>query len=684
MKEFPNLKNISYQQKQTLVFGGINKTNECAENEFSDMLNMSSDGFPCLQTRAKRKKVISPVQSAKGNVFAFEKLGFLKEAGGGADARELLYYGGDGIGQISHDAKTAKTGNYIYLTDGKKVLDLSAASPAPEDARFAAELTQAGTVIDDGSGYSTYDFTTLPFLMLRYTDGNSIVYGGSDSSGEAFPSEPSANQLFYNTTDGAYYRCISNGTTTEWRIISKLRLYLYAQEGVSFAGLEKGAYINLNMLNYIVNTTPTSLTSLDGYYTVATAGTAESSLSGDTRHYIAMDMPISAIKTPFLILGECSNCYGSSYNPQRPSSVYNRLPVMCDNIRYPNPPEHIYNVLRDVPTMDYICSSNNRIWGCSGEKHEIYACEQGNPRNWYKYEGIASDSYTATVGSDGDFTGCINYLGTVIFFKENEMIKVNGTRPANYTLSYYSTKGVARGADRSLVIESDILYYKARDGIYAYSQSTPRKISDALGDELNLFSGTVTAGSYRGKLYFAFGNKTLCVYDIENGIWEKESLPECSGVQMITLENELLLCISEKDGTTERGLYFYTVSGNSITTDLNADALSTVAADEGYERDIQWSCITPKYHTVTPEGKYLRRMDISASITGSMSIAVRYDSGTMWENVKAFGTSIRANQIVRFTPRRCDHFEIKLSGVGSTSIYSITETYEEAYELGRY
>ena len=72
---------------------------------------------------------------------------------------------------------------------------------------------------------------------------------------------------------------------------------------------------------------------------------------------------------------------------------------------------------RTVPDVDFVCENENRLWGCSSKNHEIYSSKLGDPANWQSFEGISTDSYAVTVGSDGDFTGCVSHMGYVIFFK---------------------------------------------------------------------------------------------------------------------------------------------------------------------------------------------------------------------------------------------------------------------------
>ena len=81
--------------------------------------------------------------------------------------------------------------------------------------------------------------------------------------------------------------------------------------------------------------------------------------------------------------------------------------------------------------MDFVIESGNRLWGCrygkalNGETvNEIYASKLGDFRNWYCFAGISTDSYTASVGTDGAFTGAVTYMGRPIFFKGEKRLSI--------------------------------------------------------------------------------------------------------------------------------------------------------------------------------------------------------------------------------------------------------------------
>ena len=106
---------------------------------------------------------------------------------------------------------------------------------------------------------------------------------------------------------------------------------------------------------------------------------------------------------------------------------------------------------RRVPDMDYVCESQNRLWGCrygnDGEKNlnEIYGCALGDFKNWRQFQGLSTDSWTASVGSDGPWTGAVNYLGSPMFFKENNIHKVTVSPYGAHRL----TETVCRGVQQS-------------------------------------------------------------------------------------------------------------------------------------------------------------------------------------------------------------------------------------------
>ena len=318
-------------------------------------------------------------------------------------------------------------------------------------------------------------------------------------------------------------------------------------------------------------------------------------------------------------------------------------------------------VERRMPEMDFIVESGNRLWGCrygpQGDQivNEIYASKLGDFRNWSCYQGISTDSYAVTVGTDGQFTGAITYLGYPIFFKENYMHKVYGNYPANYQVQTTACRGVQKGCGKSLAIVNEVLYYKGRMGICAYDGSLPMEISSALG---GVTYNKAVAGYLGNKYYVSMldtsGVYHLFVYDTLKRMWHREDNTEA-----------LDFCNCRGD------LYYIDWADNQIKSIKGAGVAETKA--------INWEAVTGVIGTDSPDKKYISRLDVRMllEVGAKVSFFAEYDSSGDWEflfnmegvKLQSFAVPIR--------PKRCDHLRLKIVGEGDAKIYSICKTIEQ-------
>lgn len=321
--------------------------------------------------------------------------------------------------------------------------------------------------------------------------------------------------------------------------------------------------------------------------------------------------------------------------------------------------EEKVTVAREMPAMDFIVENDNRLWGCrygiskNGDVvNELYACKQGDFKNWNCFMGISTDSYAVTLGSDGAFTGAITHAGYPIFFKETCMHKVYGQIPANFQVQTTACRGVQNGCDRSLAIVNEILYYKSRHAICAYDGSLPSEMSGALGD---IAYSTAVAAAHGNKYYVSMqertsGNWTMLVYDTAKGMWHKED----------DLHAKILCSCRDE-------LYCAT-QDNKILTILGSG--------EPYEGDVKWMAQTGIINASSPERQYLKRLNIRMVLEpGSrVQIMAQYDSIGAWESIGFFtGTDLRSFT-VPIRPRRCDHLRLRIEGKGKAMIFSITKS----------
>ena len=323
-------------------------------------------------------------------------------------------------------------------------------------------------------------------------------------------------------------------------------------------------------------------------------------------------------------------------------------------------------VTRQMPNMDFVIESENRLWGCrygealNGEMvNEIYASKLGDFKNWNCFNGISTDSYAVTVGTDGPFTGAIAHLGYPLFFKEGCMHKIYGNFPANYQVLTTACRGVQKGCSGSLAIVNETVLYKSRAAVCAYDGSLPYEISAALGDANY---SRATAGVLGNKYYISMrddaGGYNLFVYDMLRGMWHRE------------------------DGT--RALAFCTCGGELYYIDPTFNQIKTVrGTGEPEKQPIEWEAITGVIGTDSPDKKYISRLDVRMSLElgARVYFFVQYNSTGAWEQLYTMTGTTLQSFAVPIKPRRCDHLRLKIVGVGEAKIYSICKTISQGSDI---
>lgn len=182
---------------------------------------------------------------------------------------------------------------------------------------------------------------------------------------------------------------------------------------------------------------------------------------------------------------------------------------------------------RKIPDMDFICESENRLWGCNSKKQTIYASALGEPGNFNVLTGQTTDSYAVAVGSEGDFTGCCKLGSSVLFWKETTLHKMLGSFPAEYTLTSYSIEGLRAGCHKSLQVINEVLFYMGLHGVYTYTGGTPTLMSENFGGRE--FTDAVS-GSDGERYYLAVREgeqRHLFIYETRYGFWVHEGYIYC-------------------------------------------------------------------------------------------------------------------------------------------------------------
>lgn len=317
------------------------------------------------------------------------------------------------------------------------------------------------------------------------------------------------------------------------------------------------------------------------------------------------------------------------------------------------------SISRSVPEMDFVCQSQNRLWGCfygnDGEKNlnELYCSALGDFKNWRQYMGLATDSWAASVGAEGPWTGAVNYLGAPIFFKENSLHIVSVSATGAHQISETACRGVQQGSHRSLQVVNETLYYKSGSAVCAYQGAFPEAVSEALGEERYY---NAAAGAVTDKYYIAMDNKAgqrqLFVLDLKHGLWMKED--ELEAVEFARLKDELYCRTGEA---------IWHLNGESGTPEEYVESMAE----------------TGILYYQYPDKKYISRFNLRLWMEegAELEIEMQYDSNGVWQHIGKITNKHGTGTInLPVRPRRCDHMQMRLNGKGAYKLFSIARILE--------
>lgn len=305
-------------------------------------------------------------------------------------------------------------------------------------------------------------------------------------------------------------------------------------------------------------------------------------------------------------------------------------------------------VERTVPEMDFFTENENRLWGCSSKNHEVYCCAIGDATNWNRFEGISTDSYAATIGSSGDFTGAATYLGYVYFFKEDTIHTIMGSKPSNYQIQQSQGRGIEKGSEKSVAIVNETLYYKSRNGVVQFQGTSATSIADPFGTDHHK---NAVGGRLKNKYYVSMaddsGKYFLFCYDERKGTWCKEDDTEV--LYFAFLDNNLYYIDSEG--------YLKTIEGED-------------------DEVIRWEAETGDI-IISLEKKYLSKINIRADLERGafLDIFVKYDDEPNWVRLKTINAVKNRSYEIPVRPVRADHMKIKMAGTGRCRVYQMDRYY---------
>lgn len=630
---YPILTEIPTSRSIVETFGGYNHNLRISEGEFYDMKNLTSAHYPVLSPRGKRGTYVSITNP----------LGMIAKD-------TLCYVDGDSfyinqykINGLILDENTPKTlvsmGAYVVIYpdrkwvntakwdgasfdnadgDGYGDIDASYETPYVEDDGYM--WTKFTLCKADGSSYDTpYEGASEPTYTETVTD--------EEGNEKTVKIAPPNGQLWLDTSSTPHSLKVYSASSGMWTTIGTTYIKISSPgisdnfevyDGIKITGLAEGIVLN--------------------DYTAKDESGNYAEIMGHTREQLA-DLEGAAVvwakgEDYIVVLGILDE----------EKTINNKITIK-----------------REMPDVDFIVESQNRLWGCKygivdGETvNEIYASKQGDFKNWNCFMGLSTDSYSASCGTDGKFTGAITHLGYPIFLKEGYMHKVYGNYPANYQIQATACRGVQNGCEKSLAIVNEVLYYKSRSGIMAYDGSLPTEVSYALGEES--YENAVACG-HGNKYYVSMkdsgGEYHLFVYDTKKGLWHREDNTQADA--FCPCRNEL----------------YYIPHGEGVIKTMFGSGTVDSAS-------VQWMAETGAFGVSAPDKKYISKLNVrlSLNVGTRVYVYIQYDSMGEWEHISTMAGTVLRTFTVPIKPKRCDHMRLRIVGEGEAKIYSITKTIEQ-------
>lgn len=277
--------------------------------------------------------------------------------------------------------------------------------------------------------------------------------------------------------------------------------------------------------------------------------------------------------------------------------------------------------------------------------NEIYASRQQNFKSWSYYQGTALDSYTASIGHTGPFTGAINYNGRPLFSKADRIYEIYGSYPAQYQLQENCIAGTADGASETMCVCNGALLYRGINGVYSYSSSIPYKISDPV--ENSVLAADV--GGQNNGIYYLSTNNGMLTYDISRQIWHRKDTEGVVIEQFLTTPDGIV--VRDKNSIIPiEGKVF----GVSDREDIK-----------------RWSAETGLLGLSVIDEKYVNRITLRYS--GSALVEIDYDNKGNFQTAAKISADTNITTF-NIPPRRCGTFRLRFSGKGEFYLYSVAMT----------
>nr|DAO82623.1 MAG TPA: stabilization protein [Caudoviricetes sp.] len=628
----PNMGELTRTQQVISAFGGICRTEEIQPNQFADMQGLTADHYPAMAVRGER-----------GEVAQAENLGqrMTGETGVYDVDKPLALVGRDELWQLLACQKG---------TDSET-----------DDQTVEMRLMRGEWWWRKGKQSSDNKTGEVPLLTMPVGARPVMVSMGAQVV--VFPSK-----VAFNTSDGTLTRL--ENTTTVYP----------TKEKYGYCRLSDAGAVDIN---YTTGATAPSDPQGGAYWMDTTSMTL--------KQYDATDKKWVAVTTTYVKIAQQGigkgfavydgvTITGAKYGLDGDTVLWDVADdyiVITGLLGSEGSASGAVTVKRVVPDMDFVVEMGNRLWGCSSAKHEIYCSKLGDPTNWNCFMGVAGDSYAATVGTAGDFTGASAYGSSVLFFKEGLIHKVYGSKPSNFQISTVHAPGVQKGSDQSLALVEEVLYYKGVGGVYAYDGNMPQRISEDLGS--GMYQGAVGGRwdhRYVISMQELYGWWHMFVFDPRRGCWHRQD-----DTQMICCADvgeELYYYRQNADGK-----YRLISMGDSTGYAPRGSASGNYRAEHQVSGPVAWYAETGDIDATTMDNLTVSQIRLRMEIAARSRVRVllRYDDEMAWQEVWGSAGASRRAMTLPLVPRRCGKMRLRLEGTGDCRLYAMILIMEQGSEL---
>lgn len=536
-------------------------------------------------------------------------------------------------------------------------------------AAFAAALgswtSKGGLTLPDTSKYNTDGY----YCVIRGSEGEISIYAGSKSWLVADVYKVGVENVLFSARFSVGDRVTISGTLGGVNDREKIKIAAI-DDTKNQITLESAAFtgcfgtLTLDRDVSVEDWAAVSVPTNQSVYLNARFGAVQLKTGDIVRASASENGTMAIIRGGTVIASAAYGTQGSSYTGKRLGQL----------TAYTGEATSL-TIEREIPSLDFICARGNRLYGVSNATTNriwnsetksydtftsrcLYVSALGLPNRFWDFGGTDADSYQVAVGSNGDFTGIMEFGDYTLFWKEHELVQLYGDYPSNFGYNTMHITGVQKGSHRSQRIINDVLYYKGIDGVYAYALSSPSLISYNLGYRRYT---DATAGSddvhYHISMKDEDGAYDYYVYDTVHGLWVRE---DASEVKAFSLQGQTLF------GAINNTLYALESESATVNGETqNAEAFS-------------WYAVFPAYTESVLERKEYKwlRLRVKLGDGATLKAETSMDGQTYQTVCTAAGEGFKTVSIP-LPINRVDRMTVRISGTGEAQLHEMVREYVE-------